>query len=140
MLLKQNVKKRDVVETYKDKEWLIFKKQLNITTLLTQTLLIQAPFPFPDGYYVYIETSGNRRNGDKARLVSPNVNGGQYCLTFWYFMYGQNVDHFNVYVMAGNTLPSAPLWTRQRSQGNQWRKAMVDIPTVASTFNVSFQP
>ena len=88
------------------------------------------------GYYVYIETSGSRRNGDKARLVSPNVNSGQYCLTFWYFMYGQHVDHLNVYIMAGNTIPSTPLWTRARDQGRAWRQANVDVPRVASTFNV----
>lgn len=51
-------------------------------------------------------------------------------------MYGQNVDHLNVYVMAGNTIPSTPLWTRARDQGRRWRQANVDIPRVASTFNV----
>ncbi|KAL8608892.1 hypothetical protein ACOMHN_065230 [Nucella lapillus] len=91
------------------------------------------------GYYMYIETSNNRKNGDKARLVSPNVSPGQYCLTFWYFMYGQNVDHFNVYIMAGTSLPSVPIWTRLRDQGRLWRRANVDIPLVMSPFNVVFE-
>ncbi|KAK7473655.1 hypothetical protein BaRGS_00035133, partial [Batillaria attramentaria] len=91
------------------------------------------------GYYVYIETSGQRRNGDKARLVSPDVNAGQYCLTFWYHMYGQNVDHLNVYIMAGNSIPSTPFWTKSRDQGNAWHQALVDLPTVSSTFNVVFE-
>lgn len=89
------------------------------------------------GYYVYIETSGDLHNGDKARLVSPTVPSGNYCLTFWYHMYGQSIDHLNVYTMAGNTIPSTPVWTRARNQGNAWFSANVNLPSISTPFNVS---
>ena len=53
-------------------------------------------FVFQGGHYMYIETSAPRNAGDKARLVSPQVTpSGQRnaCrFTFWYHMYGSNID------------------------------------------------
>lgn len=54
------------------------------------------------GFYMYIETSRPRKEGDQARLVSPffNVapknpygitNPPAYCLGFFYHMYGKHI-------------------------------------------------
>ncbi|XP_033751996.1 MAM and LDL-receptor class A domain-containing protein 1-like [Pecten maximus] len=93
------------------------------------------------GYYVYTEASNPRRNGDKARLISPDVavTGTQTkCLTFWYFMMGRNVAQLNVYAKSGLALPTTPIWRRSGNQGNRWVKAKVDI-TAKSVFNVVFE-
>lgn len=59
----------------------------------------------PAGFYMYIETSRPRLEGDKARLLSPTFNmnaksflssssGGNnptYCFTFYYHMYGKHI-------------------------------------------------
>ena len=56
------------------------------------------------GYYAYIETSSPRVLGDKARLKSgPIAANSQYCLEFWYHMFGPDIDTFSVYLSAGGT-------------------------------------
>ncbi|XP_078334103.1 MAM and LDL-receptor class A domain-containing protein 1-like [Crassostrea virginica] len=90
------------------------------------------------GYYIYTEASAPAKPGHKAQLISPNVQPGgqgQMCLTFWYFMYGRNVDNLNVYVQAGLVLPSQPVWKRSGTQGLQWQMATVNIRS-RSVFNV----
>lgn len=93
---------------------------------------------FLGGYYIYTEASAPAKPGHKAQLISPNVQPGgqgQMCLTFWYFMYGRNVDNLNVYVQAGLVLPSQPVWKRSGTQGLQWQMATVNIRS-RSVFNV----
>ena len=80
------------------------------------------------GRYVYIEASSPRRNGDFARLSSPLISvssSSTKCLKFWYHMYGPHVDTLNVYTNT-STLGS-PIWSRNRTQGNQWKSATVEI-------------
>uniref|UniRef100_A0A673B5Q4 MAM domain containing glycosylphosphatidylinositol anchor 2a n=1 Tax=Sphaeramia orbicularis TaxID=375764 RepID=A0A673B5Q4_9TELE len=89
------------------------------------------------GFYMYIETSRPRLEGDKARLLSPTFNmntktsslpGGvapTYCVSFYYHMYGKHIGKktrcfraLNVFLLSGN-------------QGNRWRQAKVNIhPTM----------
>lgn len=58
------------------------------------------------GFYMYIETSRPRKEGDQARLVSPffNVapknpysisNPPAYCFGFFYHMYGKHIGEFH---------------------------------------------
>lgn len=58
--------------------------------------------PVFQGFYMYIETSRPRKEGDQARLVSPffNVapknpygitNPPAYCFGFFYHMYGKHI-------------------------------------------------
>ena len=51
---------------------------------------------------MYIEASYPRKPGENAKLVVkvPN-NGNQYCLSFYYHMYGASAGSLNVY--NGNT-------------------------------------
>ncbi|CAF89641.1 unnamed protein product, partial [Tetraodon nigroviridis] len=54
------------------------------------------------GYYMYIETSRPRQDGDKARLLTPTFNTNSrssaslghspaYCFSFYYHMYGKHI-------------------------------------------------
>lgn len=74
------------------------------------------------GYYIYIETSSPRRANDKAVLT---FKGGFYqqpmCLSFFYHMYGQNINELNVYNRG------VLLWSKVKQQGNAWKKAEVPI-------------
>lgn len=85
---------------------------------------------------MYIETSYPRKNGDKARLVSPShapVKGGQ-CFQFWYHMYGNSIGTLNVYIkIAGNI--GIPVWIRSGNRGNVWKVTQIPI-TTSSSFNV----
>lgn len=97
-----------------------------------------APILFLLGRYVYIEANGPK-NGDFARLTSPIISVSQKrpkCLTFWYHMYGPHVSALNVYT---NTTTLGPaIWSKNRTQGNVWKVAKVDIQ-MSQSFSVSLQ-
>ena len=78
------------------------------------------------GYYAFIETSTPRRQGDKARLLSPLVPPSPKCLRFWYLMYGGNVASLNIYMRAGSVLGN-PVFTRSKTQSRAWLQANVDV-------------
>ncbi|XP_067654505.1 MAM and LDL-receptor class A domain-containing protein 2-like [Haliotis asinina] len=90
------------------------------------------------GYYIFIETSSPRHNGDKARVVSPVVNSqGTKCLQFYYHMYGPHINALNVYTQAGSNLGTA-IWTKKGTQGNRWIQGSVDI-NVKGQYNIVFE-
>lgn len=91
------------------------------------------------GFYAFIETSAPRRPGDKARLISPSISGNfPQCVTFYYHMYGIHVNALNVYLSNGvNTNLTSPIWSRQGTQGNQWRMGQFQIAGDSSTQSVT---
>ncbi|KAL0965981.1 hypothetical protein UPYG_G00289030 [Umbra pygmaea] len=81
-----------------------------------------------DGYYMYIEGDGVY-HGDSARMMSPSCRSGpgQYCLRFWYNMYGQATFMFlNVYQLDHED-KNKKLWSKVNNQGNTWIQSEVDI-------------
>ncbi|KAM9427209.1 uncharacterized protein ACWYII_018907 [Salvelinus alpinus] len=80
------------------------------------------------GSYMYIEGDGVY-HGDSARMMSPKCqNGpGQYCLRFWYHMYGQaTAMALNVYQLDQHN-GNKKLWSKANNQGSTWYPAEVDI-------------
>ena len=74
------------------------------------------------GYYMYIETSSPRRQGDNAKLqVSVSGNGTAACLVFYYHMYGGTIGTLNVY--SGSEL----VFNVSGNQGFYWIRAMTTI-------------
>lgn len=89
------------------------------------------------GYYMYIETSAPRRPGDKARLISPAVNGAApMCLKFWYHMYGNSIKSLNIYLSQNGTLGTA-VWTRNGNQGNKWIQGSFQIAGGSATSQIT---
>lgn len=80
---------------------------------------------FISGYYVYIEKSQHASN-DSARLRSPIFSTtGASCMTFWYHMYGADVNRLNLYL--GNPGQIGTLaWTRSGNQGYTWQYAQLE--------------
>ncbi|XP_068681521.1 MAM and LDL-receptor class A domain-containing protein 2-like isoform X3 [Montipora foliosa] len=74
------------------------------------------------GYYMFIETSSPRQEGDNAKLelVLPG-NGELGCLFFYYHMYGTDMGTLNVF--SGNM----KVFNESGNQGNIWRKAETTI-------------
>uniref|UniRef100_A0AAQ5ZBT8 MAM domain containing glycosylphosphatidylinositol anchor 2a n=1 Tax=Amphiprion ocellaris TaxID=80972 RepID=A0AAQ5ZBT8_AMPOC len=93
------------------------------------------------GFYMYIETSRPRLDGDKARLLSPTFNmnakssssGPSYCFSFYYHMYGKHIGALNVFLrQKGQTVTDTSVWSLIGNQGDRWRQAKVNIqPTAA---------
>ncbi|XP_071490306.1 MAM domain-containing glycosylphosphatidylinositol anchor protein 2-like [Diadema antillarum] len=92
------------------------------------------------GYYVYIETN-SRSYGDCARLWSPAYSGyGPLCLTFWYHMYGININSLNVY-KSDTRWPNAPNIVSSLSgdRGNVWREAQINIHGYNTSFYITME-
>ncbi|XP_078575824.1 MAM domain-containing glycosylphosphatidylinositol anchor protein 1-like [Branchiostoma floridae x Branchiostoma japonicum] len=90
------------------------------------------------GYYMYVEASSPRQQGDIARLTSPTylLYRGSQCLLFWTHMYGSSTGTLRVSVKAGNT--TTEIWSRSGNQGNQWFSVAVSIP-VTGSYQVIFE-
>lgn len=90
------------------------------------------------GYYMYIETSSPRHQGDVARLISPATDGSiKQCFTFWYHMYGAHIQDLNIYFKLGNASRGTVSWTRHGTQGNRWIQGSVQIPGGGASFGVT---
>ena len=89
---------------------------------------------FLAGKYMYIETSSPRKSGDKARFVSERFPGipasSNYCLRFWYHMYGSSIGTLNVLIKnkAGNISTAEKIvWSLSGNMGQGWKSASVPI-------------
>lgn len=79
------------------------------------------------GYYMYIETSSPRRNGDKARLISPFYPPTMgRCLTFYYHMYGSGIGALNVYLKQQGVL-KPPIFATSGDHGNVWNPQQLTL-------------
>lgn len=93
------------------------------------------------GYYAYIETSWPRKTNDTARLISSSVPGTTgttgKCLTFWYHMYGADINRLSVYVRTGQpgSQHDTRLWNKAGAQGDRWIQAKATA-TARSSFQV----
>ena len=83
---------------------------------------------------MYIEASSPRKKGEFARLVSDRFrvdNGHNWCLNFWYHMYGNSVGALKVKLKVYPFNPSKPyyttLWTQQSNHGKDWLSDYVQI-------------
>ncbi|XP_062571982.1 uncharacterized protein LOC134233928 isoform X2 [Saccostrea cucullata] len=80
----------------------------------------------PGGYYLFLESS-DQRKGDKAVLVSSDFfNTQPQCLTFWYHMFGRDTASLRV-ILQGSS--NSTIWTKSGDQGNSWQRAVIEIPT-----------
>uniref|UniRef100_A0A673MWH0 MAM domain-containing glycosylphosphatidylinositol anchor protein 2-like n=1 Tax=Sinocyclocheilus rhinocerous TaxID=307959 RepID=A0A673MWH0_9TELE len=97
------------------------------------------------GFYMYIETSRPRLEGDKARLLTPSFNvapknpygnvatNPTYCFSFFYHMYGKHIGTLNVYLrQKSQTGQDTSVWTLSGNQGDRWRQARVNINPTSS--------
>ena len=75
------------------------------------------------GYYMYIETSRPRVQGDNAKLNSPLLQfSGNTCLRFFYHMHGSTIGTLNVIISGFITVFSA-----SGNKGNKWNEARITV-------------
>lgn len=99
-----------------EKSWLFFEST-RFDEIVDNSL-----FPTSTGYYMYIETSSPRKQGDNAKLNSPKLQfRGSMCLKFYYHMYGANIAKLNVIINGNN------VFTASGDKGNKWLVAAIDV-------------
>ena len=92
------------------------------------------------GFYLYVtRDSANQQQELRSRIVSPifTRNTAHRCLRFYLYMNGNNMGSINAYVVReGYTPPLDPTWSGNKSSGNVWEKAFMDITPQASNYRV----
>eukprot|EP00112_Aurelia_sp_Birch-Aquarium-sp1_P007983 Seg1871.3 transcript_id=Seg1871.3/GoldUCD/mRNA.D3Y31 product="Transmembrane protease serine 9" protein_id=Seg1871.3/GoldUCD/D3Y31 len=80
-------------------------------------------------FYLYIETSYPRSNGQVATLRSPTVNSNvPMCLTMKAHMFGRNVNALKVFKVDEGSGAETELWKKTGNQGNKWIDVSIDLP------------
>jgi hypothetical protein len=78
------------------------------------------------GYYIYIDSlkpvNSTARIGTPKLPATPSTGN---CFTFWYHQYGSTAGTLNVWLET--LLDKKILWTKTGTQGNQWRKAQINL-------------
>lgn len=68
------------------------------------------------GHYIYLEASGHRNQG--AKLDSKDYPGGDYCVDFYYHMYGADIGYLRLNAISGTHEYHLTTWSG--NQGNHW--------------------
>ena len=83
-----------------------------------------------------IHTSKPRVQGDKAILRSNDYPPtSERCLHFYYYMFGDNISQLSV-TWGPIGSPVKTLWSRSGKQGDTWLKAVVQLPSSATSYKV----
>ena len=100
----------------------LVKSWLSTESTQFNELVDNSLLPTSIGYYMYIETSSPRQQGDNAKLNSPKLPfSGSMCLKFYYHMYGANIGKLEV-MISGNKV-----FTASGDKGNKWLRAAIDV-------------
>lgn len=89
------------------------------------------------GQYLYVESSEPRRFGDKAVLVSGVLKGLQ-CMSFMYYMHGQDMGSLSVYRFGDGVMRSR-LWHRRGEQGNLWHEARITLSCNSNSYQLQIE-
>ena len=79
------------------------------------------------------ETSYPAKLNDTARLVSPLIpnDGKTRCLSFFFHMYGKEVNRLNVLRKFSNN--ETVVWTKKGNFGNLWLNGQIDTYSDSSS-------
>ena len=77
------------------------------------------------GHYLYVEASIKHKKDDAVRLVSPDVNVKNACLTFYHNMNGAATGELQVKVLTA--AGPKKMWSKKGHHGKRWIKTEVDI-------------
>ena len=91
-----------------------------------------------NGYYIYIEASRPRQENDEARLSTPSLRPGQYCVTFFYHMFGSAVGRLSVLSQEGVDGATRVRWMAQRNQRDQWHRAEFEYNSIDRSKSIQF--
>ena len=94
---------------------------------------------FSPGYYMFMEASAPRVQGDKTWFVSspfPAFSSGSKCFIFWYFMKGRGIGSLNVYIDDTTNTTHTLTWTQSGDKGSNWLQGKMPIPPQSKEYMV----
>lgn len=84
-----------------------------------------------DTQYIYVESSSTCRPNKEAILTSNCLeiiaDEGICHLSFYYHMFGSNVNELNLEISANNGMNWQNLWKKTGNQNNEWIKEYIDL-------------
>ncbi|XP_060600150.1 zinc metalloproteinase nas-13-like [Ruditapes philippinarum] len=88
------------------------------------------------GYYIYVEASGHK--SQVSKIDSKLFAGGDYCVDFYYNMYGSDMGYLRLNVIAGTHMYHLKQWSG--NHGDHWvhQKMNAHIHT-SGTFKFEFE-
>ncbi|XP_045213596.1 astacin-like [Mercenaria mercenaria] len=88
------------------------------------------------GHYIYVEASGHKNQG--AKLDSQAYPGGDYCVDFYYHMYGSDIGYLRLNVVSGTHEYHLKQW--DGNHGDHWvhQRMNAHIHT-SGTFKFEFE-
>ena len=89
------------------------------------------------GYYIYIEASRPRSPNHEAKLQTPSLRPGQYCVQFAYHMFGTAVGSLAVLSREGSN-GERIRWMKNGNQQNRWHRASFQFNSVDRSKPVYF--
>lgn len=94
-----------------------------------------------DGYYMYAEAT-DREIGDYSEIRSPYIPGSaNTCthLSFWYYMYGDDIGDLSVLLEFDNIIPSTPTWLKVGGDDDgDWKNVQINI-SASADFRIVFR-
>ncbi|XP_036360425.1 MAM and LDL-receptor class A domain-containing protein 1-like isoform X2 [Octopus sinensis] len=90
-----------------------------------------------NGFYMNLPSNVGQTAHLHSQIITP-VAGHPMCLSFWYYMYGPNIETFKVYITKSNLKEKAPHWVRVGTQGNQWQQGKLLI-LQTRPFKITFE-
>lgn len=95
--------------------------------------------PYSGNYFRYVESSGNNGNPGKTAVLTTrrclNITGVQVPIfQFYYNLNGADMGQLLVQLSTdGGTPWTAPVWSTSGDQGDNWKKAVVQLSAYSST-------
>jgi len=78
-------------------------------------------------YYIFIETSAPRRDGDFATVLVPTLSyTGSVCVSFWYHMYGYHISKLSIILRLPGQ-PDETVWSATGEQGDYWSQQQITV-------------
>ncbi|XP_065051141.1 uncharacterized protein LOC135680862 isoform X2 [Rhopilema esculentum] len=89
-----------------------------------------------NGFYLFVESSSPRSEGDIAKISSPALQGSQRprCFAFWYCMHGNTIGSIAVQLEVEGIRTT--VWSLFGDQGNSWFLGTLPLPVFSGTYKV----
>ena len=88
-----------------------------------------------EGVYLLMNSSSGKNKG--LSLLKKSIKKGDYCLDFWYMMYGQDVKQLRVYTEGKSDEKEIEFWKEKGNKGEKWlnQKITINVPAASTVSN-----
>lgn len=86
---------------------------------------------------MYAEASNTLHNSFAWLLSGLIIPSRVQCLTFWYHMYGNDINTLSVFQLVGTTLTE--IWTTYGNKGKKWNYQILNLKQDIGHYKIVFE-